>query len=83
MLRVGHCFRPLFHRVQNITMAKKKSKVKGRSFKSSKKRAYNGRGPSNKPKHSKVAKLKKLAKMRAQKSKTRKAAVKGKKKKKR
>ena len=76
MLRVGHCFRPLFHRVQNITMAKKKSKVKGRSFKSSKKRAYNGRGPSNKPKHSKVAKLIKLAKMRAKKGKVRKVASK-------
>ncbi|MEK6863229.1 MAG: hypothetical protein AABW53_00875 [Nanoarchaeota archaeon] len=40
--------------------------------KSSKKRGYKGRGPSGKPKHSKVAKLIKLAKMRARKGKARK-----------
>ncbi|MEK6905506.1 MAG: hypothetical protein AABX24_03830 [Nanoarchaeota archaeon] len=60
-------------------MAKKKSKVKRRSSKASKKRAYNGRGPSNKPKHSKVAKLIKLAKMRAKNSKVRKVVSKKKK----
>ena len=76
MLRVGRCFRPLFHRVQNITMAKKKSKVKRRSSKASKKLVYNGRGPSNKLKHSKVAKLIKLAKMRAKKGKVRKVVSK-------
>jgi len=43
---------------------KKVSKVK-RVSKSSKKDAYLGRGPSDKPKHSKVAKMIKLAKMRA------------------
>ena len=48
-------------------MVKRKKVVKGRSSKSSKKRAYNGRGPSGKPKHSKVAKMIKLAKMRARK----------------
>jgi len=43
---------------------KKKRAVKGRS---SKKLAYKGRGPSGKPKHSKVAKMIKLAKARARK----------------
>jgi len=48
-------------------MAKKKSVLKTkvkRFLKASKKRAYLGRGPSGKPKHSKVAKMIKLAKMR-------------------
>jgi len=45
----------------------KKRAVKGRSSKSSKKYAYKGRKPSGKPKHSKVAKMIKLAKARARK----------------
>jgi len=56
---------------------KKKRAVKGRS---SKKRTYNGRGPSGKPKHSKVAKLMKLAKARSRKS-SKKVSIKSKKKK--
>ncbi|MDP3698925.1 MAG: hypothetical protein Q8R47_05025 [Nanoarchaeota archaeon] len=47
-------------------MAKKKSVLKRKVKRvASKKRAYKGRGPSGKPKHSKVAKMIKLAKMRA------------------
>jgi len=55
-------------------MAKKKSVVKKASKRvsTSKKRGYKGRGPSGKPKHSKVAKMIKLAKMRARKSKVKK-----------
>jgi len=57
-------------------MAKKKSVVKKVSKKvsTSKNCGYKGRGPSGKPKHSKVAKLIKLAKMRA-KSKGKKVVV--------
>ena len=47
----------------------KKRVVKGRSSKASKKNANQNRGPSDKPKHSKVAKMIKLAKMRAKKGK--------------
>jgi len=43
---------------------KTKRVVKGRSSK----KTYKGRGPSGKPKHSKVAKMKKLAKARSRKS---------------
>jgi len=53
-------------------MAKKKSVLKTkvkRFLKASKKSTYKGRGPSGKPKHSKVAKMIKLAKMRAKKGK--------------
>ncbi len=52
----------LFHRVQY--KMKKKRAVKVRSSK----KTYKGRGPSGKPKHSKVAKMIKLAKARSRKS---------------
>src|SRR3989344_7977370 len=67
-----------------LFMAKKKRVVKKVSKRVSKSRksTYLGRGPSGKPKHSKVAKMIKLAKMRARKGKVRKV-VKGKKKRKR
>ncbi len=58
---------------------KKKRIMKGRSSNAGKKCAYSGRGPSNKLKHSKVAKLIKLAKMRAKKSKATKVVSKKKK----
>jgi hypothetical protein len=56
----------------------KKRAVKGRKSKS-KKSSYLGRGPSGKPKHSKVAKLIRLAKMRARKDKSKKSVSKKKK----
>ena len=68
-----------FTESSTLKMAKRKKVVKGRGSKSSKKRTYKGRGPSGKPKHSKVAKMIKLAKMRARKGKVRKV-VKSKKK---
>ena len=54
-----------------LFMAKKRRVVKKVSKRVSKSRksAYKGRGPSGKPKHSKVAKMIKLAKMRARKGK--------------
>ena len=63
-------------------MKKKKSVVKRKVKKvlrANKKRTYQGRSPSGKPKHSKVAKMIKLAKMRARKS-TKKSKSKSKKK---
>ena len=51
---------------------KKKRVVKGRSSR----KTYKGRGPSGKPKHSKVAKMIKLAKARARKSKVKKVVSK-------
>ena len=61
-------------------MAKKKSVLKGkvkRFLKASiRKQANQGRGPSGKPKHSKVAKMIKLAKARARKGKVKKVVSK-------
>ncbi|MDP3698489.1 MAG: hypothetical protein Q8R47_02785 [Nanoarchaeota archaeon] len=63
-------------------MAKKKRVLKKTSrkvLKARKKRAYQGRSPSGKPKHSKVAKLMRLAKARSRKS-SKKVRIKSKKK---
>ena len=59
-------------------MAKRKRVVKkvSKRVSTSKKRGYKGRGPSGKPKHSKVAKLIRLAKMRARKGKVKKVVKK-------
>ena len=55
---------------------KKVSKRVSISRKPSKKRGYKGRGPSGKAKHSKVAKMIKLAKARARKGKVKKVVSK-------
>ncbi|MBU0460656.1 MAG: hypothetical protein KJ771_07675 [Nanoarchaeota archaeon] len=60
-------------------MAKKKSVVKKIVLKPSKKSGKISRGPSGKPKHSKVAKMVKLAKARSKKSKAKKVVSKKKK----
>ena len=73
-------FQATFSPSPEFNMAKKKSllkrKVKRFLKASIRKKANQGRGPSDKPKHSKVAKMIKLAKMRARKGKVKKVVKK-------
>ena len=63
----GHFFTEssIFNMAKKKSVVKRKAKNTSKRFSTSKKRGYKGRGPSGKPKHSKVAKMIKLAKMRA------------------